>query len=328
MHAEEECRMSRWLVAIFLVFVGCCGNAVAQTWPSKPIHAIVPFAAGSATDVVPRSVLEPLSARLGQPIVVENRGGAGTTIGAAMVAKAEPDGYTLLATSSAHTLVPTVYPNAPYDTAADFAAVVSLGTSPNVLVVSPSKGFKTARDLVAAAKAKPGSFNFASAGVGTATHLSAERFRMAAGFTAVHIPFRGGAEAITEVLSGRADFLFTPVAIALPQIRAGNLVALAVSSPKRAALLPDVPSVLELFPNSDYPFWIGIFMPAKTPRDIVEKFHNEAVKTMQLPNVKERLETLGMEPMPLTPAAFDAQVRAEIGTTGALAKAAGLKPNQ
>jgi tripartite-type tricarboxylate transporter receptor subunit TctC len=328
MHAEEECRMSRWLVAIFLVFVGCCGNAAAQTWPSKPIHAIVPFAAGSATDVVPRSVLEPLSARLGQPIVVENRGGAGTTIGAAMVAKAEPDGYTLLATSSAHTLVPTVYPNAPYDTAADFAAVVSLGTSPNVLVVSPSKGFKTALDLVAAAKAKPGSFNFASAGVGTATHLSAERFRMAAGFTAVHIPFRGGAEAITEVLSGRADFLFTPVAIALPQIRAGNLVALAVSSPKRAALLPDVPSVLELFPNSDYPFWIGIFMPAKTPRDIVEKFHNEAVKTMQLPNVKERLETLGMEPMPLTPVAFDAQVRAEIGTTGALAKAAGLKPNQ
>jgi tripartite-type tricarboxylate transporter receptor subunit TctC len=320
--------MPRWLVAIFLVFIGCCGSAVAQTWPSKPIHAIVPFAAGSATDVVPRAVLEPLSSQLGPPIVVENRGGAGTTIGAAMVAKAEPDGYTLLATSSAHTLVPTVYPHASYDTAADFAAVVSLGTSPNVLVAAPSKAFKTAQDLVAAAKARPGSFNFASAGVGTATHLSAERFRMAAGFNAVHIPFRGGAEAITEVLSGRADFLFTPVALALPQVQAGNLVALAVSSPKRTALLPDVPSVLELFPNSDYPFWIGIFMPAKTPRDIIEKFHNEAVKTMQLPKVKDRLETLGMEPMPLTPAAFDAQVRAEIGTTGALAKAAGLKPNQ
>jgi tripartite-type tricarboxylate transporter receptor subunit TctC len=320
--------MARWLVVIFFVFIGCGGHAAAQTWPSKPIHAIVPFAAGSATDVVPRAVLEPLSAQLGQPIVVENRGGAGTTIGAGMVAKSEPDGDTLLATSSAHTLVPTVYPHASYDTAADFAAVVSLGRSPNVLVVSPSKGFKTAHDLVAAAKANPGSFNFASAGVGTATHLSAERFRMAAGFDAVHIPFRGGAEAITEVLSGRADFLFTPVAIGLPQVRAGNLVALAVSSPKRTALLPDVPSVLELFPNSDYPFWIGIFMPAKTPRDIIKKFHSEAVKTMQLPNVKERLETLGMEPMPLTPAEFDAQVRAEIGATGALAKAAGLKPNQ
>jgi tripartite-type tricarboxylate transporter receptor subunit TctC len=158
--------------------------------------------------------------------------------------------------------------------------------------------------------------------------LSAERFRMAAGFDAVHIPFRGGAEALTEVLSGRAEFYFCPLGTALPQVREGKLLALAVSSPKRAALLPDVPSVLELFPNSDYPFWIGVFMPAKTPRDIIEKFHREAAKTMQSPNVKERLETLGMEPMPLTPAEFDAHVRAEIGTTGALARAAGLKPTQ
>ena len=316
---SERCRMPCWLLGLLIVVLGGCGHALAQTWPSKPLHAIVPFAAGSATDVVPRTVLEPLSAQLGQPIVVENRGGAGT---------AEPDGYTLLATSSAHTLVPTVYPRAPYDTATDFAAVVSLGTSPNVLVVSPAKGFKTAQDLVAAAKARPGALNFASAGVGSATHLSAERFRMAAGFEAVHIPFRGGPEAITEVLSGRADFLFTPLGTALPQVRAGNLVALAVSSPKRATLLPEVPSVLELFPNSDYPFWIGIFMPAKTPSDIIEKFHREAMKAMQLPNVKERLQTLGMEPMPLTPAEFDARVGAEIGTTGVLAKAAGLQPNQ
>jgi tripartite-type tricarboxylate transporter receptor subunit TctC len=325
---RRGCRMPRWLLVILVFFVCWCGDAVAQAWPSKPIRAIVAFAAGSATDIVPRVVFEPLSAQLGQPIVVENRGGAGTTIAAAMVAKAEPDGYTLLATSSAHTLVPTVYPNAPYDTAADFAAVVSLGSGPNVLVVSPSKGFKTARDLVAAAKARPGSFNFASAGVGTATHLSAERFRMAAGFDAVHIPFRGGPEALTEVLSGRAEFYFCPLGTALPQIRDGKLLALAVSSPKRAPLLPDVPSVLEIFPNSDYAFWIGIFMPAKTPRDIIEKLHREAVRTTQIPNVKERLETLGMDPMPLTPAEFDAHVRAEIGTTGVLAKAAGLKPNQ
>jgi tripartite-type tricarboxylate transporter receptor subunit TctC len=328
MYKSGEALMPCWLLGLLIVLLGGCGDALAQTWPSKPIHAIIPFGAGSATDVVPRTVLEPLSSQLGQPIVVENRGGAGTTIGAAIVAKADPDGYTLLATSSAHTLVPTVYPRAPYDTAADFAAVVSLGTSPNVLVVSPAKGFKTAHDLVAAAKARPGALNFVSAGVGTATHLSAERFRMAAGFDAVHIPFRGGAEAITEVLSGRADFLFTPLGTALPQVRAGNLVALAVSSPKRATLLPDVPSVLELFPNSDYPFWIGIFMSAKTPRDIIEKFHREAAETMQFPNVKERLQTLGMEPMPLTPAEFDARVRAEIGTTGVLAKAAGLQPNQ
>jgi tripartite-type tricarboxylate transporter receptor subunit TctC len=320
--------MPRALLVSCLVLLFCRGDALAQTWPSKPIRAIISFAAGSATDVIPRVVFEPLSARLGQPIVVENRGGAGTTIGAALVAKAEADGYTLLATSSAHTLVPTVYPSAPYDTAADFAAVASLGSSPNVLVVSPEKDFKTAQDLVAAAKARPGSFNFASAGVGSATHLSAERFRMAAGFEAVHIPFRGGAEAITEVLAGRADFYFCPLGTALPQVREGKLLALAVSSPKRAALLPDVPSVVELFPNSDYAFWIGVFMPAKTPRDIVDQFHREAIKTMQLPNVKERLETLGMDPMPLTPAEFDAQVRAEIASTGLLAKAAGLSSNQ
>src|SRR5205807_9821482 len=193
--AEEDCGMPRVLLVSLVVLLFSRGDALAQTWPSKPIRAIIAFAAGSATDVVPRVVFEPLSAQLGQPIVVENRGGAGTTIGAALVAKAEADGYTLLATSSAHTLVPTVYPSAPYDTAADFAAVVSLGSGPNVLVVSPAKDFKTAQDLVAAAKARPGSFNFASAGVGSATHLSAERFRMAAGFEAVHIPFRGGAEA-------------------------------------------------------------------------------------------------------------------------------------
>jgi tripartite-type tricarboxylate transporter receptor subunit TctC len=320
--------MPRALLVSCLVLLFCRGDALAQTWPSKPIRAIIPFAAGSATDVIPRVVFEPLSARLGQPIVVENRGGAGTTIGAALVAKAEADGYTLLATSSAHTLVPTVYPSAPYETAADFAAAVSLGSSPNVLVVSPEKGFKTAQDLVAAAKARPGSFNFASAGVGSATHLSAERFRMAAGFEAVHIPFRGGAEAITEVLAGRADFYFCPLGTALPQVREGKLLALAVSSPKRAALLPDVPSVVELFPNSDYAFWIGVFMPAKTPRDIVDQFHRAAIETMQLPNVKERLATLGMDPMPLTPAEFDAQVRAEIASTGLLAKAAGVGANQ
>ena len=324
---EKRGMLHSLLVALVFMAAGS-GTAGAQSWPARPIRAIIAFAAGSATDIIPRVVFEPLSAQLGQPIVVENRGGAGTTIGAAAVAKAEPDGYTLLATSSAHTLVPTVYPHAPYDTAADFAAVISLGTSPNVLVVSPAKGFKTAYDLAAAAKARPGALNFSSAGVGSATHLSAERFRMAAGFQALHIPFRGGAEAITEVLSGRADFLFTPLGTALPQIRAGNLVALAVSSPKRAALLPEVPSVLELFPNSDYPFWIGIFTPAKTPRDIIETFHREAVKSMQSPNVKERLATLGMEPMPATPAEFDARVRAEIGTTGVLAKAAGLQPNQ
>jgi tripartite-type tricarboxylate transporter receptor subunit TctC len=274
----------------------------AQAWPNKPVRAVIPFAAGSATDIVPRVVFDQLSTQLGQPIVVENRGGAGGTIGMGLVAKA-------------------------FDVAADFAAVALLGSTPNVLIVSPAKGFKTAADLVAAAKARPGTFNFASAGVGTATHLSAERFRMAAGFAAVHIPFRGGAEALTEVLSGRAEFYFCPLGTALPYIRDGRLLGLAVSSPKRAGLLPDVPSVLELFPNSDYPFWIGVFAPAKTPRAVIDRLHGETMKAMQAPNVKQRLDALGIEPGTLAPQQFDAQVRAEIVSTGALAKAAGLQPN-
>ncbi len=319
--------MLRRLCVAAAVMLAGLSVAAAQSWPTKPIRVINSFGAGSATDIIPRVVFDPLSVLLGQPIVVENRGGGGTTIAAGVVAKAEPDGYTYLATSSAHTMVPTVYPNASYDTAGDFAAVVSFGSGPNVLITSASKGFKTASELVAAAKSKPGSFNFASAGVGTATHLSAERFRIAAGFDAVHIPFRGGAEALSEVLSGRAEFYFCPLGTALPLIKDGRVVALAVSGAKRASLLPDVPSVLEVIPNSDYAFWVGLFAPAKTPRDIVEKFHREAIRAMQGPAVKDRLVMLGVDPMPLRPAEFDALVRAEIVSTGALAKAVGLKPN-
>ena len=303
------------------------GAADAQSYPNKTIRAVIPFAAGSATDIVPRVVFEQLSTQLGQPIVVENRGGAGGTIGMGVVAKAEPDGYTLLANSSAQTIVPAIYPNLPFDPVGDFAGVALLGSSPNVLIISPAKGLKTAAELVAAAKAKPGSFNYASAGVGTATHLSAERFRNAAGFDAQHIPFRGGAEALTEVLAGRAEFYFCPLSTALPHIREGKVLALVVSTPKRVALLPDVPSALELFPDSDYPFWIGVFAPAKTPRDIVAKLHGETMKAMQAPHVKERLAVLGVETSTHTPEQFDAQLKAEFAATGALAKAAGLKPN-
>jgi tripartite-type tricarboxylate transporter receptor subunit TctC len=302
-------------------------TAGAQSYPNKTIRAVIPFAAGSATDIVPRVVFEQLSTQLGQPIVVENRGGAGGTLGMGAVAKADPDGYTLLANSSAQTIVPAIYPNLSFDPAGDFAGVALLGSSPNVLIVSPAKGFKTAADLVAAAKARPGSFNFASAGVGTATHLSAERFRMAAGFEAVHIPFRGGAEALTEVLAGRSEFYFCPLSTALPHIREGKVLALVVSTPKRTALLPDVPSALELFPDSDYPFWVGLFAPVKTPRDIVARLHGETMKAMQAPHVKERLAALGVETSAQTPEQFDAQLRAEFASTGPLAKAAGLKPN-
>jgi tripartite-type tricarboxylate transporter receptor subunit TctC len=205
-------------------------QAEAQAWPAKPLRAIVPIAPGSITDIVPRVVFEQLSAQLGQTVVVENRPGGAQTIGANAVAKSDPDGYTLLANSAAHAIAPALNANLSYHPARDFAAVIPLGIVPNVLVVSSEKGFKTVGDFVAAAKVKPGAMNFASAGVGTATHLSAMRFQSSAGVQAVHVPFKGGPEAITELMAGRVDFFFAPVGVALPYVKEGKLVALVVNS--------------------------------------------------------------------------------------------------
>jgi tripartite-type tricarboxylate transporter receptor subunit TctC len=299
----------------------------AQTWPTKPLRAIVPVAAGSTTDIVPRVVFEQLSRQLGQKIIVENRSGAGGTTGAAFVAKADPDGYTLLAHGGAHTIAPALYPNLSYHPARDFAAVVPLGTSPNVLVVSPARGFKTVDDLVAAAKARPGGFNFSSVGVGTATHLSAERFRLSAGVEATHVPFRGGAEAMSEVIAGRIDFFFGPVGIVLPNVRAGKLTALVVNGANRAAALPDVPTTSEAgLADAEYASWFGLFLPGKTPRDIVDKLNRETLNVLQEPHMQDRLaNTLGLDLMIMTPGEFDAYVLKEIALNAALAKAAGLK---
>ena len=302
-------------------------NAGAQTWPVKPLRAVVPVAAGSSTDIIPRVVFEQLSVQLGQPIVVENRSGAGGTIGAAFVAKTDPDGYTLLATGSVHTISQSVYSKLTYDPARDFAAVVPLGISPNVLVVAPGKDFKTVGELVAAGKARPGALNFSSVGIGTATHLSAERFLSSAGVKAVHIPFKGGAEAMSEVMAGRVDFFFGPVGLVLPQVREGKLVALVVNGGKRSAALPDVPTTLEAgIANAEYPIWFGLFLPAKTPREIVDKLHRETLKALQEPKTRERLAALGVDPMVMTPNEFDAHVQKEIAVNAALVKEIGLKP--
>jgi tripartite-type tricarboxylate transporter receptor subunit TctC len=318
----------RFCLFVCGAMIAACASAQADTYPSKPIRAIIPFGAGSATDVIPRIVFDQLASQLGQAIIVENRGGAGGTIGAAAVAKADPDGYTLLVNSSAHTITPAIYPNLSYDAAADFAAVGAIGSVPNVLIVSPEKGLKTLPEFVAAAKAKPGAFNFASVGIGSAVHLSAERFRISAGYEAQHIPFKGGAEALTEVIAGRVEYYFCPIATALPHIREGTLLGLAVSSPKRASALPDVPTTLEAgFADSDYTFWIGVFAPARTPRDIVDKLNREMAAAVAAPAVREKLGVLGVELMPMTPSEFDAHVKAEIVRYATFAKAAGLKPN-
>jgi tripartite-type tricarboxylate transporter receptor subunit TctC len=277
---------------------------------------------------VARIVFDPLSQQLGQSIIVENRGGAGGTIGANAVAKAEPDGYTILAHSSAHVATPAIYPNAPYDAAHDFVAVAALGSSPNIVVVAPDKGFKTLHELVAAAKAKAGAMTFGTAGIGSSTHFSTERFRFSAGFDGVHVPFRGMPEVLTEVMTGRVDFCFSTIASALPFIRDRKLLALAVSTPKRSSTLPDVPTTLELgYANSDYTFWNGLFVPAKTPSDIIERLHNEAKKASTTAAVREKLGAQGIDPMPITAAEFDAQIKKEIVESIALVKAAGIKVN-
>ena len=311
-----------------LLIAAAAPPAVAQDWPSRPIRAIIPFGAGSATDLVPRIVFDQLSPQLGQPIVVENRTGAGGTIGTAAVAKAAPDGYTLLAHSNAFSVAPAIYANLPYDTAKDFAAVAPFGTLSAVLIMSPAKGFKTVQEMVATAKAKPGSFNYASVGVGSGTHLSAEKFRLSAGFDAVHVPFRGGPEALTEVIAGRVDFYFCPINTALPFIREGKLVALVTNGTERIAELPDVPTTAEAgYPKADFPIWIGLLAPAQTPGAIVERLNAETLKAVQQPTTRQRLVTAGITPLSMTPSQFDERIRAEIAANIAVAKAAGIKPN-
>ena len=202
------------------------------------------------------------------------------------------------------------------------------GISPSVLVVSPAKGFKTVGDLVAAAKARPGALNYSSVGIGSATHLSAERFRSSAGVEATHVPFKGGAEAMFEVMAGRVDFFFGPVGLVLPHVREGKLAALVVNGTRRSAALPDVPTTLEAgFTDAEYPIWFGLFLPAKTPRDIVDKLHRETLKALQTPKLREKLAALGLDPMVMTPKEFDAHVQKEIALNTALVKATGIKPD-
>jgi tripartite-type tricarboxylate transporter receptor subunit TctC len=301
--------------------------AAAQKYPTRQIRAMVPFAAGSTLDIVGRIVMDPLSRQLGQTIVIENRGGAGGSIGTAAVVKAEPDGHTLLIQASAHSAAPAAYPNLSYDPVRDFSAVIPFGTVPNVTVVHPGRGFKTVQDLVAAAK-KSGKFTYASAGVGSATHWAAERLRLAGGYDAVHVPFKGGPEALTEVMAGRVDFTCMGISSAMPLIRDGKLVPLAVSTTARSAALPNVPTTVEAgLKDSDYNFWLGLFVPSKTPRAIVERLYAETQKALATPAVQDKFKPQGIEPLKLTSAEFDALVKREVAANIALVKAAKLKFN-
>lgn len=323
--------MHRLLLALGMILCGLAGDATpvaAQAWPNKPIRVIVPLTAGAATDIMARTVFDQVSIQLGQPVIVENRPGAGNTIGMAAVAKAGPDGYTILANSSTHTVSPATRSSLPFDALADLSAVIPLGNMPVVMVFNPKKGYKTLADFVAAAKAKPGSVNYASAGAGNSSHLNGERFIKAAGIEAVHVPQRGAPEALTEVIAGRVDFYFAPLINALPFLKDGQLVALAVSGSQRASALPNVPTTVEAgYPNSEYNFWAGVFTPSKVPAEIRAKLHEEIAKALAHPTISEKMKNLGADPMRITAAQFDALVRQEIATNTQLVKAAGIKVN-
>jgi tripartite-type tricarboxylate transporter receptor subunit TctC len=305
------------------------GATLAQDWPAaRPIRAIIPFGAGSSTDIIARVVLDEVSKQLGQTIVVENRAGAAGTIGSNAVAKSDPDGYTMLVHSSSHTVTPSTFSQLPYNAETDFAPIMPLATIPNVVVVNSSRGWKTLKDLVDAAKAKPGALNYASAGAGSATHLTAERFRLSAGFQASHVAFKGSSEALTEVIADRMDFYCSPINAAIELIKDGRITALAVSSAQRASALPNVPTTVEAgFPDSGYEFWIGSFVPHQTPKAIVDRLHAEITKAVSSPALAKKFADLGADPMKISAADFAAMIKREIAANAVVVKAVGIKAN-
>src|SRR5882757_9851914 len=319
--------MNKSIRVIFVLsIVFAVSAAHAEAWPSRMIKATIPFGAGSAADVVPRMVFDRLAIELGQPIVIENRAGAGGTVGSGLVAKADPDGYSILSNSNALTIAPAIFPGLAFDPTRDLSSVLMIGYSANVMIVPNSRPWKTIQDFIADAKAKPGSISFGSVGIGSAVHISTEKFRLAAGIEATHVPYRGGGEVIADILGGRIDLYFCPLATALPLIREGQVRALLVSTPKRVADLPDVPSPVEVgLKDADSVIWFGVFVPARTPRDIVAKFHAAGMKILSDPPMQESLRRLGIDPLPMTPGEMDALVKREVAANIELIKAAGIK---
>jgi tripartite-type tricarboxylate transporter receptor subunit TctC len=313
-------------VALVIASSVITASVSAQEWPSRTVTIVVPLAAGSASDIVARVVADQLSKQLKATFIVENRPGAGGTVGAGAVARSSPDGYTILA-YGALSVAQALYSKLPYDTLNDFIPVIALGQQAQAITTAPSKGYKTLGDLIAAGKAKPGALNYSSAGAGSASHFAAERLMAAGGFTAQHIPFKGSGESLREIIAGRVDFSIQSFATTVPLIQNGTLLPLAVSAHKRSALVPDVPTTIEagLPAESVYTFYTGVYLPAKTPRSIVEKLHSEVAKALQSPEAQERFKKLGVEPLPMGLDEFGKFFREEVASTEALAKAANIK---
>jgi tripartite-type tricarboxylate transporter receptor subunit TctC len=300
--------------------------ACAQEWPTRNVTVIVPLGAGSASDTLARLVMDQVGKQVGHSFIIENRPGAGGTIGASMVAKSAPDGYTVMA-YGALAAANALYSKLPFDAHNDFIPVIALGQQPLAVVSAPSKGYKTLADLIAAAKARPGTLNYSSAGAGSATHFAVERLRVSAGIEAQHIPFKGAQESLTEIMAGRVDFGTQTFTSTLAHIRDGKLVALAVSAPQRSSIMPEVPTIIEagLSPNAVHPFYSALFLPAKTPHEIAEKLHRETRRALEEPALHARLAAMGVEPMPMTLDEFGRFFKDDLAANIALAKAANIK---
>ena len=313
------------LCAIAATMLLATAAGAADNYPTRPIRVISPFPAGSASDTVSRVVLDQVSQIIGQPMVIETKPGAGGVVGFADGAKADPDGYTVVVSSTSMGTGMVLHHSLPYDPAKDFAAVAMFGVQPNVLVASKQSGFKTVADLVAAAKANPGKLTFASAGVGSSSHMAGERLRLAANIDVRHVPFRE--QGLTEVMAGRIDYYFIPLAAAASALGSGQLAVLAVSSTKRVALLPDVPSIAEAgYPAAEFNFWVGLSAPAQTPRTVIDKLHDATEKALQNPALQEKLAKLGVEPKLMSVDAFAKFVKDDLVATVQLAKDAHIEP--
>ncbi|HKB61403.1 MAG TPA: tripartite tricarboxylate transporter substrate binding protein [Burkholderiales bacterium] len=295
-------------------------------YPAKPIHILVGFTPGGGPDITARYIAQKLGEAWKRQVIVDNRPGAGGTLAAGMVARAAPDGTTLLSVSSAHAIAPILYSNLTYDTLKDLAGITLSAASKYVLVVSPALGIKSVKELIAAARAKPGSLNFSSAGVGSGTHFAGEMFKAMAAIDVVHVPFKGIPEALTETMTGRVQFFMAPIANAVGQVREGKLAGLGVSSAERDPLLPEVPTVAEAgVPGYESILWFGLLTSSAVPRPIVTKLNREIVRILSDPDAKQRWTPIGLQPQPTTPEGFDKLIRDDVATFAKIARGASIR---
>ena len=316
----------RFMMVLLLASGAAHAAAPANDYPVKPIRIVVGFTPGGGPDITARYVAQKLTERWKQQVIVDNRPGAGGTIAATLAAQANPDGYTLLSVSSAHTVAPAIYAKLPYDTRKDLAGITGTATSKYVLVVAPNQPYRSVRELVAAAKAKPGTLNFSSAGVGSGTHFAGELFKSLAKVDVVHVPFKGIPEALTETMSGRVQFFMSPIANAVNLVKDGKVNALGVSSPRRDPLLPDVPTVIEGgVPGFEAELWFGLLTSSRVPKPLLARLNQEIVAILKEPEVRQRWAPLGLEPIPSTPERFDQRIAEEMRLYAELAKAGNIR---